>query len=723
MLTEPAYDEFLDIAHARQQDLVERVKKYDTSLKEEVLNKAFLFAISRHRNQYRASGEPYYSHPIEVASILIEYRLDWVSIVTALLHDTVEDGVATYKEIYKIFGREIARLVDGVTKLSKLERPTKEVREAENFRKLLLAVSKDIRVLLVKLADRLHNMRTIKHLSSERKRRRIATETIEIYAPLAARVGMQRFREELEDLAFTTLNSDARDSIKARIKFLKDQDKRSVKRIVADIKRIAILSNILVEVSGREKQPYSAWVKMHRKKVAFEQISDGFAFRVITDSEGSCYKILGLVHLKWPLIPGKFKDYISTPKPNGYSSLHTTVIGPNGHPLEIQIKTKEMHEIAEYGVAAHWRYKTSNKAFSKNDKVGSRWLEDVVDIIKNVSGPEELIENTKLSKYQDQVFCFTPKGKIISLPQGATAIDFAYSVHSRVGHTAVGSKINGNLSPLQAELNNGDQVEILRSNGQTPQPIWLNFTLTGKARSQIRRFLRENENWEFQKLGRAILENLFVDFNRVFNDKIIDSSLKTLGHDSRRSLYIAIGRGEISARNVMDIMFPGEKEEAYLKRDKRVRMKKTGVAIRGLTPGLAYQIAECCHPLPGEHIVGIITEGKGVTVHAIDCSTLERFTADPERWLDITWANSEECPVQIGRLRIIIANKMGSLNTLTEAITRSAGNIVNLKITNRSQDFFELFIDIEVSDIRHLKDIVTSLRAESAFYEVDHKRS
>ena len=404
-------------------------------------------------------------------------------------------------------------------------------------------------------------------------------------------------------------------------------------------------------------------------------------------------------------------------------SLHTTVIGPNGHPLEIQIRTKEMHEIAEYGVAAHWRYKSSNKIFSRNDKVGSRWLEDVVDIIKNVSGPEEFIENTKLAMYQDQVFCFTPKGKIISLPLGATAIDFAYSVHSRVGHTAVGSKINGNVSPLQAELSNGDQVEILRSNGQTPQPIWLNFTRTGKARSQIRRFLRENENWEFQKLGRAILENLFNEYNRVFNDKIIDSSLKTLGHDSRRSLYIALGRGELSARNVLDVIFPGEKEESFLKRGQKISMKKTGVAIRGLTPGLAYQIAECCHPLPGEHIVGIMMEGKGVTVHAIDCSTLERFTTDPERWLDITWANSEERPVQIGRLRAIIANKMGSLNTLTEVITRSAGNIVNLKIIKRSQDFFELLIDIEVSDIRHLKDIVTSLRSESAFYEVEHKRS
>ena len=465
--------------HSYYEDIIRKVSDYDSNLKKNVLIQAVDFSRERHSEQKRDSGDPYFFHPLAVANILADYKLDWVSIITALLHDTVEDGVATRAEIRKLFGAEIARLVDGVTKLSKIEAPHIELREAENFRKFLLAMSKDIRVLLVKLADRLHNMRTLKYIDSSDRRRRISKETLDVYAPLAARIGMQNMREELEDIAFAELNTSIRKSLNKRILFLRNQDDQVVKKIIREIKYKFKLNNKTIQIQGREKSIYSIWKKMQKSSIPFENISDIYAFRIICDDISDCYEALGIIHNIWPMIPGRFKDYISTPKYNGYSSIHTNVIGPLGRPIEIQIRTQKMHELNEYGVAAHWYYKEKNSTPVKLNKVSLNLFKEFSEIIGNSSGADDLLSHSKMEMYSDQVFCFTPKGEVITMPKTATPIDFAFSVHSKLGETCVGCKINGRAAPLQTILSNGDQVEILRSNSQTPQPSWLNYTVTG----------------------------------------------------------------------------------------------------------------------------------------------------------------------------------------------------------------------------------------------------
>ena len=542
--------------HNYYEDIIRKVSDYDSNLKKNVLIQAVDFSRERHSEQKRDSGDPYFFHPLAVANILADYKLDWVSIITALLHDTVEDGVATRAEIRKLFGAEIARLVDGVTKLSKIEAPHMELREAENFRKFLLAMSKDIRVLLVKLADRLHNMRTLKYIDSSDRRRRISKETLDVYAPLAARIGMQNMREELEDIAFAELNTSIRKSLNKRILFLRNQDDQVVKKIIREIKYKFKLNKKIIQIQGREKSIYSIWKKMQKSSISFENISDIYAFRIICDDISDCYAALGIIHNIWPMIPGRFKDYISTPKSNGYSSIHTNVIGPLGRPIEIQIRTQKMHELNEYGVAAHWYYKEKNSTPVKLNKVSLNLFKEFSEIIGNSSGADDLLSHSKMEMYSDQVFCFTPKGEVITMPKTATPIDFAFSVHSKLGETCVGCKINGRAAPLQTILSNGDQVEILRSNSQTPQPSWLNYTVTGKARSYINKFIRKNDRNEFIKLGRSILENNFILQNKQFHDKLIDPILKQLDYKSRRSLYFALGKSEINSDEVLNILLP-----------------------------------------------------------------------------------------------------------------------------------------------------------------------
>ena len=719
----------------RQYELVERVSAYDPNADEALLNRAYVFSLTAHGSQTRASGDPYFSHPVEVAGILTEYRLDTATIVTALLHDTVEDTVATIDEIGEVFGPEIAKLVDGVTKLSKLELRPEANQQAENLRKLVLAMSDDIRVLLVKLADRLHNMRTLHYLANPDKRRRIAAETMEIYAPLAERLGMQRIKQELEDISFVELNPEARDSVLRRLEYLRAGTGNLAEKISAELQQVLSEAGIVAEVSGREKTPFSIWRKMQRDNVTFEQLADIVAFRIVVDSIPDCYQALGVVHGEYPMVPDRFKDYISTPKRNGYRSIHTAVIGPGNSRVEIQIRTRQMHQVAELGVAAHWQYK---QQLTPKDGSQYRWLQELLEILEHAHSPEEFLEHTKLEMFHDQVFCFTPRGEVIALPRGATPVDFAYAVHTDVGDTCVGAKVNGRTVPLRTELGNGDQVEILRSKTPAPDPAWENVVATGKARSAIRRAVRNKQRDEYRRLGSAIAEKAFREAGHEFTERALENVLRTLNMSSVEEVYVALGDGTLSSRQLLERVFPGERRwysrGAFdaINRMLPARLRRSGVPrgdgeaglpIRGLTPGVAVHYAECCHPLPGDRIVGVMTKGRGVDIHTIDCERLEGAQDDPEAWMDLRWdVDPAEPGEHVGRIVAVVSNEPGSLSNLSSVIARNMGNISNLKITNRSQDFFDMQLDIEVSDLKHLTDIIAALRATPCISSVERVR-
>jgi GTP pyrophosphokinase len=711
----------------RQFELVERVKAYDPGADEAALNRAYVYAMKLHGSQKRESGDPYFSHPIEVAGILTDLKLDHNSIITALLHDLVEDTEATLEDIEGMFGKEIAKLVDGVTKLTRLELQSEQSRDAENFRKLVLAMSQDIRVLLVKLADRLHNMQTLRFVKSPEKRRRIARETMDIYAPLAERLGMHRFKDDLQDLSFAELNPDGRASIQTRLEFLKGQGDELPRMIIDELKRGLAEDGVEAWVSGRLKSPHSIWNKMQHKNVAFEQLSDIMAFRVVVAGVGDCYQALGALHSRYSVVPGRFKDYISTPKPNGYQSLHSGLIGPELQRVEVQIRTREMHDVAEFGVAAHWRYKQGDM---KVDGRQYRWLRELLDILEHASNPEEFLEHTKLEMFQNQVFSFTPKGDLIALPRGATPVDFAYAVHSEVGDTCVGAKVNGRIVPLRSELGNGDQVEILTSKAQTPSPDWEKFVVTGKAKARVRRFVRLREREQYSGLGRQILQKAFREEGYEFTEKALVGVLKALKAETVDDLCASVGQGHHTAREVLVAVFPGVKDAAKPKgmwpftraRARADKAKSQAVPIKGLIPGMALHYAHCCHPLPGERIVGIVTTGKGVTVHTIDCETLETFQDTPERWIDLAWEVDGNAELHTGRLRLVVANEPGSLGNLSTIIGKNQGNISNLKITNRSIDFFEMLVDVEVHDVKHLSNIIAALRATPVITSVERAR-
>ena len=714
----------------RQFELVDKVKSYYPGADEEALNRAYVFATKAHGSQTRLSGDPYFSHPLEVAGILTDYKVDQATIITALLHDTIEDTDASLDQISTRFGPEVARLVDGVTKLTRIEFQSDQAKQAENFRKFVLAMSEDIRVLLVKLADRLHNMRTLHYIADPEKRRRIAMETMDIYAPLAERIGMQEMKNELEDLAFGEINPDARKSILKRLKFLRERGGDLISRIIAELEKVLADHGIKAVINGREKTPYSIWSKMQHKEVGFEQLADIMAFRVIVDSVEDCYRVLGVAHGAYPVVPNRFKDYISTPKPNGYRSLHTGVFGPERQRIELQIRTAEMHDIAEHGVAAHWNYKQGT---GKPPGPQYRWLRELLEILEQASGPEEFLEHTKLEMFKDQVFCFTPRGDLINLPRGATPVDFAYAVHSEVGDHCVGAKINGRMMPLRSELRNGDQVEIITSKAQSPSPTWESFVVSGKARSRIRRFIRLREREEYLKLGRAILQRAFQDEGYEFSNKALEGVLRVFAQASPDDLCAGVGAGHVGARAVVEAVFPGARKK---KGDEKVvplnraRGKHAGhdddkgsVSIRGLIPGMAVHFAGCCHPLPGDRIVGIVTTGKGITIHTIDCDTLETFNDDPERWLDVSWDLDGSAPtVHVSRVHLTVLNVPGSLGELSTVIAKNEGNISNLKITNRTPQFFDMLIDIEVRDVKHLTAIIAALRANPSINSVERAR-
>jgi RelA/SpoT family (p)ppGpp synthetase len=704
----------------RQYELVDRVVSYDPVANEELLNRAYVYATQKHGDQKRASGDPYYSHPVEVAGILTDLHLDTASIATALLHDTIEDTDATFGEIEKIFGKEIADMVNGVTKMSLLELSSADAAQAENFRKLLLATASDVRILLVKLADRLHNMRTLHFISSEKKRRRIAQETLDIYAPLAGRIGMQNFREELEDLAFTEVNIEGRDLINERLSELKQDSGDMLEAIAYEFSALLGENGINAHVHGRQKRPFSIWRKMQNKSISLEQLSDVFGYRVVVADEASCYKALGVLHRNFSYVPGRYKDYLSTPKLNGYQSLHTTVIGPNQQRVEVQIRTEQMHEIAEKGVAAHWAYKDKQEDYPDIAKIEPfNWLQDMVAQLKNGGTAEEFLENTKLELFNDQVFCFTPKGRLIAMPRGATALDFAYAVHTEIGNSCIGVRINGLKLPFRTMLKNGDEIEIVRGEDQLPSESWLNHVQTGKARAAIRHALREHEAADFISLGRQMVDNLFAAEAVESDENVLDRALGVLSYGSLDELLEAVGRGSLSAADVLMASLPkkGRRKRdrfagamrSLIGRPAKVSDSAQMLPLNGAFYGTVVKVAEGFFPLPGDEIVGIVTPGQGVVVYPANARELAAFEDSRERWVPMQWGEKSN-HLFASRVDLTAVNRTGSLSVITQTIADFDANITNLSMIHLNEDFCDLTVDVEVRDKEHMEQLVSALQ-------------
>jgi GTP pyrophosphokinase len=729
--------------HPELAGLLARISAYDSKADLAVVDDAYALAAEAHADQKRDNGEPYITHPLAVAGILASYKLDSASIITALLHDTVEDTTVTLATVEKRFGKEVGALVDGVTKLTRLELQSDRTKQAENFRKLVLAMSKDIRVLIVKLADRLHNMRTLGAVSAAHRRLRIARETMDIYAPLAERIGMEAVKTELQNRAFAEIEPDAYHTIQTRLNFLRGQGEDVIEGVRRELVRVCREAGLkVVEISGREKSPYSIWQKMKRRNVTFEQLSDIMAFRIIVPTRAECYVALGAIHAAFPVIAGRFKDYISTPKSNGYQSLHTgvTLRQPRNQKIEIQIRTPEMQAVAEAGVAAHWLYKQNDASPSDVKQFG--WVKDLLEILENSAAPDEFLENTKLELYQDQVFCFTPKGQLIQLPRGATSVDFAYAVHSQIGDTCVGARINGRLMPLRYELQNGDQVEILTARGGTPSPAWERFVVTGKARARIRRFLAQQMRDQHRDAGKSVLMKAFRQDGVDGSEKVLEPVAKQFKQVSVDDLYVAVGTGVVGAKDVVQAAYPELREvraprmlPAFMGHGLTARSPRnaprsdSGLPITGLVAGMDVHYAGCCHPLPGDKIVGIVTTGKPIAIHTKECAQLEQFAATPERFIDVDWNEDGLARMDpkarsfIGRVSVIASNNPGALAALTNAVAKQDGAISNLKIVHRQQDFFEALVDIGVRDVGHLNQVVAGLRAASGIAQVERARN
>jgi len=727
----------------RQYELVDRVRRYNPQADEVSLNRAYVYAMKAHGAQKRASGDPFFSHPLEVAAILTDMKLDDATIVAAVLHDTIEDTDSTREEIDKLFGSDIGRLVDGLTKLKRLDLVSKRAAQAENFRKLLLAVAEDVRVLLVKLADRLHNMRTL-HFVAPDKRARIAEETLDIYAPLAGRMGMQRMRDELEDLAFRHLMPDAYAMIESRLEDLRQKNGKIIATIEKELTVELAARGIHAKVEGRQKQPYSVWRKMERKSIAFEQLSDIFGFRVVVENVEDCYRVIGVVHTKWAVVPGRFKDYISTPKQNDYQSVHTTVVGPGRQRAELQVRTAQMHDIARNGIAAHALYKDGRIAGKESLTSESRsyqWLRRTVALLAEGATPEEFLEHTKLELFHDQVFCFTPNGRLIALPRGATPIDFAYAVHTDVGNAAVGAKINGRHAPLLSELQNGDEVVIACAEGQTPPAAWEGLVMTGKARSAIRRATRDAVRAQYAVLGRQIVARAFERAGKAFTEDKLKSALPRLARPTIEEALAAVGRGEMFSGDVVRAVYPEFMEERKpsvprprgeagwfgMKKATSLVFKFPGgepdhnsIPIQSSHGDVPVRFAPNGGAVPGDRIVGILTPGEGITIYPIQSPDLTAFDEEPERWLDVRW-DIEESRHELfpARIRITAINEPGALGTIATVIGDHAANIDNIVFKPLSADFREMTIDIEVNDLKHLNTIISHLRARPMVSKVE----
>ena len=695
------------------EDLLALVRNYNPRTNADLIRQAYAYGRQMHEGQTRRSGEPYFSHPVAVAAILTEQRLDDATIITALLHDTIEDTKSTYAEVARQFGDEIAELVDGVTKLTNLQLSSTESKQAENFRKLFMAMSKDLRVILVKLADRLHNMRTIKSMLPEKQAQK-ARETMEIYAPLAGRMGMQWMRDELEDLAFRVLNPEARNSIIRRFITLQRETGDVVHKITADIRLELEKAGIEADVYGRAKKPFSIWRKMQEKELTFSSLSDIYGFRVICGSQADCYRILGVIHQRWRAVPGRFKDYISQPKSNGYRSIHTTVSGRDGKRVEVQIRSRQMHEVAEAGVAAHWSYREGVRAENPFAVDPAKWIAGLTERLDE-DDHDEFMENVKLEMFTDQVFCFTPKGDVIQLPRGATPLDYAYAIHTRIGNSCVSAKVDGLRLPLWTRLKNGQSVEIITAEGQRPQAQWIDLVTTGRAKAAIRRSLREEDRGRFVKLGQELARAAFAHVGRKASDKALRTAARMLGLADESELLAQIGSAELTARKVVETLYP----ELATTQPEVVDAQRPVV---GLAPDQAFNRARCCQPVPGERIVGIIYRGRGVMVHSIDCPALEEFEDQTERWVDLHWHAGRHAPVHTVSLDLTIANDAGVLGRICTLIGEQKANISDLQFVDRKPDFYRLFVDVDLRDLEHLHLVMTALEAETDVAQIARRR-
>ena len=696
------------------EDLIALVRNYNPKTNVERIERAYEFGQQMHEGQFRHSGEPYFSHPVAVAAILTEQRLDDATIITALLHDTIEDTKASYSKVAELFGDEVAKLVDGVTKLTNLQLSSRETKQAENFRKLFMAMSKDLRVILVKLADRLHNMRTIKAMRPEKQVVK-ARETMDIYAPLAGRMGMQWMREELEDLAFRVLNPEGRQSIIRRFITLQRETGDVIHRITGDMRHELEKAGIDAEVFGRAKKPYSIWRKMQEKDQGFSRLSDIYGFRIITQTEEDCYRTLGAIHQRWRAVPGRFKDYISQPKSNGYRSIHTTVSGRDGKRVEVQIRTRQMHDVAETGVAAHWSYRDGVRSENPFAVDPAKWIANLTEQFDSEDDHEDFLEAVKLEMYSDQVFCFTPKGDVVKLPRGATPIDFAYAIHTRIGHACVGAKVDGIRVPLWTRIKNGQSVDIITADGQTPQVTWLEIAVTGKARTAIRRALREVDRERFIKLGKELARSGFEHVGRKATDKALDTAAKHLRLKDSDELLARLGSAELTAHDVVSAVYP----ELTQDDGDAIPLRR---AVIGLEPGQKFDRAPCCQPLPGERIVGITYRGKGVVVHAIDCDRLSEFESEPDRWVDLHWHSGTHPAVYGATLDLTIGNDAGVLGRICTLIGEKKANISNLEFVDRKPDFYRLLISVELRDLEQLHSLMLMLEAESDVAAVERYR-
>ncbi len=705
----------------RQTELLELVHAYNPNADEALLNRAYVYGGKAHAKQLRASGEPYFGHPLEVAAILTELKLDDATIVTALLHDTIEDTSATYEEIRELFGEEIAELVDGVTKLNRLEMTSKEQEQAENFRKLLIAMAKDVRVILVKLADRLHNIRTLGPLRPD-KRERIARETMEIFAPLAGRMGMQKMRDELEDLCFEVLNPDARTSIMRRFLKLRREKGDIIPDITKTIEETLYEAKVPALVVGREKKPYSIWKKMEEKQIPFSRLSDIYGFRIITEDEADCYAALGAVHRKMRVIPGRMKDYISGPKSNGYRSIHTTVSGPGASRVEIQIRTRDMHEVAESGVAAHWAYKDGERSHNPFAVDPFRWLSDLVDRMEKGETPKEFMEQVTLDMFHDQVFCFTPKGDVYGLPRGGTPIDFAYAIHTRIGDSCVGAKVDGQRVPLWTRLRNGQSVEIIRVEASRPTAVWMDMAMTGRAKAAIRRALRNDERGEHIRRGREIARQSFARRELDGGEKALETAARKLSMPSVDEMLAKLGAAEISGRQIVGAVYPRILEKEPDIAQLGSLNGQSHALVVGAPASLPFVFAPCCEPIPGDRIVGIRDRGI-VTCHAIDCVELSSHEDHMDRWIDLKW---EENAMQFGRatnVDISLANQAGALGSIATLIGEHGANIENFSTLDRMPDYWRLRVNLAVRDVKHLSSILTALEAQSIVTDVKRVRA
>jgi GTP pyrophosphokinase len=710
----------------RFENILEKVRAYQPDGDLELLRSAYVFSAREHRGQLRKSGEPYLIHPLEVANILAEMKLDIVCVVCGLLHDVVEDTLTTTATVEEYFGHEAAHIIEGLTKISKMNFSSVEEHQAENFRKMLMAMVDDIRIILIKLADRLHNMRTLEHLSDER-RTRIANETLEIYAPLAGRLGIGKMKSELEELCLKNLDAKSYGVLAARVEAKKKWAHEFIAEIKGTLERELNDNGIHSEIVGRTKSLYSIYQKMKRQRIELDQVYDFIALRIITDSVKDCYGTLGIIHNTWRPVPGRIKDFIAMPRPNGYRSLHTSVITDSGVPFEVQIRTPEMHRVAEQGIAAHWKYK-EGRPLEDDDVKNFSWLRQIIEWQHEVDDPHEFLNELKVDLYPEDVFCFTPKGDVKSFPRGATPVDFAYAIHTDVGHQCVGSRVNGLMVPLRYELKNGDIVEVLTNRGHKPSRDWLSFVASARARNKIRTFLNATEKNRSIEIGKKLLDKearrLDASLKPALESEVFQQILKEYGFSNDADLYAAVGYGKVSPRKVLARLIPSEQLEektgagASLARAVRrvLRGTEDKIKVNGMDDLMVYR-AKCCNPVPGESITGYITRGKGVSVHSVSCANLLNLMVDPERRIDVSWEGEKGTKYDI-TLSVSVEDRKGILADITSIIAETDTDIRTVEAKTFEDQKGTIDVTVSISNVKELDRISRSIRAVDGVLDV-----